>query len=383
MQVPDDCLIATATTDGASNEVLAAEEIVSKNGDRFCCAAHSVQLCVNKALKSGPLHQVLVAARAFSISVRNSSAIQRVFNDIGLNNTLAPVVTRWNSEYMMVCRLLELRAELKPLLRDQGIPFDFRLPNSAFIAMHRLCRLLRPFDLFTKRVQRKTSPTFCYLPFWVDNLVTRIKGVAKGMPREFMVVAETMIELVEEKFDWVFEKHSLALAASLLLPGHSLNALEHFKLKESVITSAEERLLHEALLMADPDADLIEAEKASLRIYFTPMRSRLLSASPQISPLAWWAENSKDRTLFQKVARVLLAIPASTAENERVFSSSAFVLEGRENLSECRLAMECIIRHYAAQQEDFAFYLSQIDDLEPRAPQVPNSSSQSSHIVIN
>ena len=47
-----------------------------------------------------------------------------------------------------------------------------------------------------------------------------------------------------------------------------------------------------------------------------------------VDPLSWWPSHP-EYTLLYPVAKMLLQIPASSAENERSFSSASFVLDQR------------------------------------------------------
>ena len=74
-------------------------------------------------------------------------------------------------------------------------------------------------------------------------------------------------------------------------------------------------------------------------------RSQLDEADAADDPLVWWPSHSELSILFP-VAKMLLAIPASTAEDERSFSSAGFTLDRKRG----RLDMDNFRREHRIRQ---------------------------------
>lgn len=75
-------------------------------------------------------------------------------------------------------------------------------------------------------------------------------------------------------------------------------------------------------------------------------REQLDAKDEAIDPLEWWPTNPHFAFLFE-VAKMMFAIPASTADNERAFSSAGNTLGvNRGNLSSDNFRMEHRIRTY-------------------------------------
>ena len=79
-------------------------------------------------------------------------------------------------------------------------------------------------------------------------------------------------------------------------------------------------------------ADTLEEEKEEFRTVGTSLlgmaRRRLDREDGETDPLVWWPQQ-KDLSLLFPLAKMLFAIPASSADNERSFSSASFTLDYR------------------------------------------------------
>jgi len=79
--------------------------------------------------------------------------------------------------------------------------------------------------------------------------------------------------------------------------------------------------------------------------YFTNAEHIPLLAD--MEPKVFWQSHSGPvLQVLEPVARMLLGIPASSADVERIFSTTGFLLEGRESLSLMRLEQLSVIRVY-------------------------------------
>jgi hypothetical protein len=66
-----------------------------------------------------------------------------------------------------------------------------------------------------------------------------------------------------------------------------------------------------------------------------------------MDPLVWWKSvMDTPFALLCPIARMVLAIPATSAAVERAFSNVAYVVDNRPRLSAARAEMFCAIRSY-------------------------------------
>lgn len=79
----------------------------------------------------------------------------------------------------------------------------------------------------------------------------------------------------------------------------------------------------------------MENYRASISPLLRIARRRLDRLAPEVDPLLWWPSNDDLKPLFP-LAKMLLAIPCSSADSERSFSSAGFTMGVRRT----RLALE-------------------------------------------
>src|SRR5271154_1541343 len=93
---------------------------------------------------------------------------------------------------------------------------------------------------------------------------------------------------------------------------------------------------------------------------------------PCDAPLEWWHRHLASPQfggtlhLLAPLARMYLALPASSADLERSFSSAGFILEGRHRLLVRNLEAQVVIRDYLLELErtlDEAAYEGKITEL--------------------
>lgn len=89
------------------------------------------------------------------------------------------------------------------------------------------------------------------------------------------------------------------------------------------------------LLLPDgtPDEE-IEATRAVVAALLPLARSRLDRAAPTTDPLAWWPLQDDVLKPLLSLAKMLFAIPASSADSERSFSSAGFTMGPRRTRME-------------------------------------------------
>lgn len=88
--IPESCLVATSTTDGAANEVGAAIKHVGEGNNIHCCA-HNIQLVIGDALDSSkptapvdtlPHRKLILKLHNLVVLIRGHNAISNKFADL-------------------------------------------------------------------------------------------------------------------------------------------------------------------------------------------------------------------------------------------------------------------------------------------------------------
>ena len=75
--------------------------------------------------------------------------------DIQDKMPVGDVSTRWNSTYLMLQRLKEIQQPLSEYLLQR--PLITQLTATDWVLMGKVCKILRPFLIFTKEISENTS----------------------------------------------------------------------------------------------------------------------------------------------------------------------------------------------------------------------------------
>ena len=140
--------------------------------DHFPCAGHTLQLAISDALKAPDTSKVVARCRhlvsLFHRSIISSDALkvrQKAENSnqrpLGL---LQDVATRWNSTFIMLQRLLELRIPLYGVLHDRNVIKEkdakaLDLRDSDWSIVEALVGVLRPLQVATQALSGEFYPT--------------------------------------------------------------------------------------------------------------------------------------------------------------------------------------------------------------------------------
>lgn len=348
------------TTDGAANERGAAVRIVNEGNDLHC-AAHLIQLVINDQLdskKSNPppflarhrrivdkAHRLVVyinghraTFQAFSVLAKSKATEEGTRMFVAL---VVDVETRWDSELALLERLVYFDTEILSLCLNPnlGIDPEMMLDRFEFDLAYAMTLVLQPFRIITKFVQYRDKVTLAYLPGYLDRLVSQLApnsfnallgGRSAGVLPAIGDFQASLVESLRERFAWVFEDHSLPLAASYLLPGHDRLNFVNFAVNEETIEGVKENMLDDLVELLPPE--MPAPRKAALRALasatLTWARTSLNDADDHVDPLLWWPQQAELGPLFP-IAKMLFAIPASTADDERTFSGAGFVLNAR------------------------------------------------------
>ena len=116
---------------------------------RLGCLAHTLQLLVKEAY-NGDYSELLTKTRTLVGKIRKSSvAMEKIVQSCG-KSPVSDNTTRWNSTYLMVRRLLEIKLSLNKVLADMNID---SLLTSEWGRLEEIVSLLEPFASQTDVLQ--------------------------------------------------------------------------------------------------------------------------------------------------------------------------------------------------------------------------------------
>jgi hypothetical protein len=134
---------------------------------RLPCLAHSIQLVIHSLDKTASYTNLLGKARSNVHSIRKSSvATQRLIEKAG-KTVIPDCTTRWNSSYLMLKRLISIRAAVNEVLESIGCD---TLLVSEWQRLEEVCALFEPFAEHTQIMQKDTIALPSVLPVLLDLL---------------------------------------------------------------------------------------------------------------------------------------------------------------------------------------------------------------------
>ena len=128
---------------------------------RLGCLAHTLQLLIREVYNSDEYREILQKARSLVEKVRKSSiALEKIVALCG-KTVISDNTTRWNSTYLMVQRLLEIKDQLNGVLVQ--VKLDTLL-TSEWAALEDVMSLLEPFRGQTDVLQTDSSSLSNVIP---------------------------------------------------------------------------------------------------------------------------------------------------------------------------------------------------------------------------
>jgi hypothetical protein len=354
------------TTDGAKNERLGASQLV-KEGNDIHCKAHNIQLAINDVFSSTQAHpppecaihrRVVRKCHDLVVLINGHKGVYASFSvlaalkrsqDAGARKFDALVMdceTRWDSELALIERVVYFDAEILQLyaIPQLGIDASCILSRYEFDLVFAITLVLEPFREFTKFSQNREKVTLAYVPHMIDQLVTRLqpgsfenalRGRSDGVLADMELFQARLVTSIKTRFASDFHEHSLALAALLFTPGPNRFVFEHFEVPENIVELVIAKVVDDVLelLPVNTPAYLRARTRERAGTALRDIREDLDLLAEDMDPLVWIPSQQQFSLIFP-VAMMLLAIPDSTGEDERCFSSAG------EVLSKCRTRLD-------------------------------------------
>jgi len=187
----------------------------------------------------------------------------------------------------------------------------------------------------------RDQPTLCFLPTAVDELLQALCinptanwcGLSSEVVSKAPLFQKLLHDCVKERFSWVFDTSSLALSSALFCPGQNKLKYQHF-----TITSEDRTVIMENIT-TDSAEVLTNSTKAQLSMFTATLVAALevvdiAPAQDSSTLLSWWSSNGAPYNCILPLVKMLLAIPATSCENERSFRSAGLLLHSeRTNLT--------------------------------------------------
>nr|XP_023661197.1 zinc finger BED domain-containing protein 4-like [Paramormyrops kingsleyae] len=373
---------SSETSDTEDSEVV--EDQWFGHIDRTPCVVHTLQLVVNIIQKDASVSRLLGKVRALVKLFRKSSVATERLLQLCQLTLVKDCPTRWSSTYLMISRLLQIKDSVVQVA--DGMSWDYLLP-SEWQRLTALRDLLLPFTEHTQMLQSDTQSLSLVVPALLD-----LQGHLSEFPhaqgssfKDLASLAKKMKANMDKRFscflDHTDSKFSpLTAAACFLDPTVSPEAL--LENDDQQITALLEKAEEYIAQLVPPvvreeeveDEEPEEEEKESKegpqrkqpRFKFLSKASRpsrsscskpcvkeeikkfkeqLSQPTNEEAALEFWAaQGDSVYPSLKPIALDLLAMPASQAFAERVFSITGDLTRGRRNRARAILERSAFLK---------------------------------------
>uniref|UniRef100_H2YK66 HAT C-terminal dimerisation domain-containing protein n=1 Tax=Ciona savignyi TaxID=51511 RepID=H2YK66_CIOSA len=346
--------IVACVTDNGSNMVSSMRILTEKHGwVHFRCAAHTLQLCIHDCIKQENIKRALGAARHlvqyFRQSPKAMNALKlkyaqtRTENDPLGVELVMDCLTRWNSSYEMLLRLVKYQLILRIVLRDETVTprnkaSHLELRESNWILIQHLVELLEPLKAATAFLEGDQYVS-------ISSVIPVIKGLYEKynttLPEEDSFIVNfkrDMSESILRRFSTVLSDESsssitvknMYRKATFLHPAYKTKyfnrpvASAQLAIQAPALTHTAGVLSLEDILSLGKTDNSSDSGEEDVSIT-EGINWYLRQKCSQADPLTWWQANQLNSQLSQLTAKYLI-IPATSAPSERCFSSAGLTV---------------------------------------------------------
>lgn len=188
------------------NEQMENNDIDDSDGDdrdiavtRMKCMAHTLQLVIKLAYKH--YDSIIIKARRLVSRIRMSGPAVEKLRDLTGKYLKTDNVTRWNSTYVMIKRLLDLKTQVNEVLRD--ILQTDSLLVAEWTKLDEVATLLEPFATQTDLLQSDTMSLAFAIPSLMElQCHLQSSPCAKSLTK-------AMLDDMRSRFDFILNPHSV------------------------------------------------------------------------------------------------------------------------------------------------------------------------------
>ncbi|KAI2660035.1 E3 SUMO-protein ligase ZBED1 [Labeo rohita] len=322
--------IVSVVHDNAANMVACTNQLVQQprwgkmKGVR--CAGHTLQLCINSALKQDPICRTVAAARRlvshFKKSAKATTALQeqQKQQNVPLHKLVQDVVTRWNSVYLMLDRLIEQKGPVSAVLTDESVSKrsdrDLELSTSQWRTAEDIVAVLKPMITLTE-LFRTTKIIKTTLSDEMDR-----RWELKGPGLEISVyISAAVLDPRFKKLSFLSDDQrdeAYSVVAELAESLTDRSCQEESDTVDPGPTAPKQDAVMAMLLASDEDEEE-QDETSEMKVYlkdFTKCNG---------GPLEWWKKNEDRYPKLSRVAKRFHSIPSTSMPSERIFSKAGFI----------------------------------------------------------
>lgn len=345
--------LVTVVTDNAAN---AKNSVKNLNGlhinEGLTCAAHSLQLCITKALKNDAAAFVCERATKvvsyFHRSNIATTALELKQEQLGISKLklIQSCCTRWDSTYHMIERLLVNRGAVINVLSDRSLTNPttaerLEITEREWSTMEKLKTILKPFQVSTTVFCGDThSPISIVRPI-VYMLRNSHLSESDSDDQEIASMKDILREELTSRFDLTYDSNigiNARQIASFLDPRYKDLLLESPEARNDVRSFVRNHFVSDPVETSDNESHQTAMDflfQTAPNCNTKEMQFQMYSTESEVrcntDPFEWWAAREKRYPDIAKLARKYLCIPATSASSERVFSTAGNIVSSKRN----------------------------------------------------
>ena len=368
-----------STNDNAANMIKSIRESIYLQ--QYLCDIHTLQLGINDAFKDvDGMSNVLNKSTALAAFTHKSN--------VGLQNLKSackvkgkafkklknPGDTRWNGKYTNMESILYLKDVLQSLfIEDEDLWGPFIFTGSDWKLLLGAVTVLKPFLVATKVLEAEKVPTINSSIEQIYTLHEHLHGFVSNPSNcsYGITFARALKKRLLERFPscgmTVFEKCVANYLDPRFMGLHltSWGKLEDIKSKMERkwnVVDDEEGLRVPVNPELSPTSKLLQRSRLARAAGggLSKIKKEMATyesfsfASRKCDVLAWWKAHEEHLPVLAKIARKILAIPASSAKSERVFSTGGLVVTAkRGRLSPSKVEDLILLKQNLSRVRDF------------------------------
>lgn len=322
---------------------------------RVHCVAHKLQLGINDFLwKDKSLTRLVIVAQKLAAKLR-SPIIRNMISSAKLNQAVLDQKTRWNSTYLMIVRLMELKefCELNAQLGFKGLDIS----TQQWQNLQELRDVLKPVSALTTRLQHEQLDVTQFVALWRSMFELdrqKLQGSNKAAKlrkcleiREKPVFENPLIQcgiFLDKRFNLTLSQQEVNSAKAFILQvwkkqkilaGEDINEAvpqmtvdpftetdlssvsDHFELHMAGLDRSNHSTQTSQSLRINKDQSILETELLAFEsLPRLPVNSNILE---------FW-KIQKSFPVLKNIAFDIISVPVTEVSVERMFSHLNFIL---------------------------------------------------------
>ncbi|XP_065314825.1 zinc finger BED domain-containing protein 4-like [Gordionus sp. m RMFG-2023] len=314
------------------------------------CASHTFQLAINDCIKNSNEIVIINKARNICKKIRNQTTMS-ILSKLNLKKPLIDCCTRWNSIYLMLERLLELKNFCQEI-SAQSNDREKCLSENEWKIISDILKALYPSYILTKYIQSEQMTMGDFYAAWIKCimqtskidtsfaklLVCTIKAREINLKNEVFCSAIYLdprynVFLSFEEKD-IAKKH-LYKTWNLIqnLNNQNIENLDTIPTcshsKDNLDDDFEDLLMSHESLNKNSSQGIENYNKCVEIEYIIRSFDNIERLEKDANLLNYWGNVKNSMPELYKLAMVVLAVPATQVSVERAFSSLKFILSAQ------------------------------------------------------